>query len=193
MTSRKSLTQCLTHNIPVVTGSCWLSTVATENVNVGREWWEGPFEESAVLTHLKIIQWKRSVSGSVVFEEILMFSFVLVCFFNWKKWFCITVQFYLQFFDTSTFKKCYYWSIVGHIWGFPGVSDGKASACNAGNQGLIPRSGRSPGEGNGTHSSILAWRIPWAKEPGLDMTEQLTLSLFHVYKFFSDPFPLSAF
>ena len=149
MTSRKSLTQCLTHNIPVVTGSCWLSTVATENVNVGREWWEGPFEESAVLTHLKIIQWKRSVSGSVVFEEILMFSFVLVCFFNWKKWFCITVQFYLQFFDTSTFKKCYYWSIVGHIWGFPGVSDGKASACNAGNQGLIPGSGRCPGEGNG--------------------------------------------
>ena len=59
--------------------------------------------------------------------------------------------------------------------------------------GSTPGSGRSPGEGNGTHSSILAWRIPWAKEPGLDMTEQLTLSLFHVYKFFSDPFPLSAF
>ena len=27
-------------------------------------------------------------------------------------------------------------------------------------------SGRSPGEGNGTHSSILAWRIPWTEEPG---------------------------
>ena len=26
--------------------------------------------------------------------------------------------------------------------------------------GLIPRSGRSPGEGNG-HSSILAWKISW--------------------------------
>ena len=33
--------------------------------------------------------------------------------------------------------------------GFPGGSDGKASACNAGDQGLIPGSGRSPGEGNG--------------------------------------------
>ena len=32
--------------------------------------------------------------------------------------------------------------------------------------GLIPESGRSPGEGNGTHSSILAWKIPWTKEPG---------------------------
>ena len=27
-------------------------------------------------------------------------------------------------------------------------------------------SGRSPGEGNATHSSILAWRIPWTEEPG---------------------------
>ena len=33
--------------------------------------------------------------------------------------------------------------------GFPGGSDGKASACNAGDQGSIPGSGRSPGEGNG--------------------------------------------
>ena len=33
--------------------------------------------------------------------------------------------------------------------GFPCGSDGKASACNAGDPGLIPVSGRSPGEGNG--------------------------------------------
>ena len=32
---------------------------------------------------------------------------------------------------------------------FPGGSGGKASAYNAGNLGLIPGSGRSPGEGNG--------------------------------------------
>ena len=32
---------------------------------------------------------------------------------------------------------------------FPGGSDSKASACNAGDPGLIPGSGRSPGEGNG--------------------------------------------
>ena len=32
---------------------------------------------------------------------------------------------------------------------FPGDSDGKASAYNAGDQGSIPGSGRSPGEGNG--------------------------------------------
>ena len=33
--------------------------------------------------------------------------------------------------------------------GFPGGSDGKASVCNIGDPGLIPGSGRSPGEGNG--------------------------------------------
>ena len=33
-------------------------------------------------------------------------------------------------------------------------------------EGLIPGSGRSPGGGNGNHSSILAWEIPWTEEPG---------------------------
>ena len=33
--------------------------------------------------------------------------------------------------------------------GFPGSSAGKESACNAGDPGLIPGSGRSPGEGMG--------------------------------------------
>ena len=85
--------------------------------------------------------------------------------------------------------------------GFPGISAGKESTCNAGDRGLISGSGRFPGEGIGyplhyswaslvaqlvksppavwetrvrslgweeplekgkaTHSSILAWRIPW--------------------------------
>ena len=35
------------------------------------------------------------------------------------------------------------------MWGFPGGSDGKESACNAGDPGSIPGSGRSPGEVNG--------------------------------------------
>ena len=36
-----------------------------------------------------------------------------------------------------------------HLEGFPGGSDSKESACNAGDQGLIPGSGRSPREGDG--------------------------------------------
>jgi len=35
------------------------------------------------------------------------------------------------------------------IWGFPGGSEGRASACNVGDLGLISGLGRSSGEGNG--------------------------------------------
>ena len=50
--------------------------------------------------------------------------------------------------------------------GFPGGSEVKASACNAGDLGSIPGSGRSLEKEMATHSSILAWRIPWTEEPG---------------------------
>ena len=43
--------------------------------------------------------------------------------------------------------------------GFPGGSEGKNSACSAGDPGLIPGLGRSPGK------RILARRIPWIGEP----------------------------
>ena len=48
----------------------------------------------------------------------------------------------------------------GCIWvqmGFPGGSDVKESACNAGDLGLSPESGRAPGEGNGYHSGGAWW------------------------------------
>ena len=35
------------------------------------------------------------------------------------------------------------------LWGFPGSSTGKESVCSAGDLGLIPGLGRSPGEGKG--------------------------------------------
>ena len=35
-----------------------------------------------------------------------------------------------------------------------------ANAGDTGDAGLIPGSGRSPGEGNGTHSNHLAWKTP---------------------------------
>jgi len=39
--------------------------------------------------------------------------------------------------------------LIPFALGFPGGSVGKESACNAGDSGSIPPSGRSPGEGNG--------------------------------------------
>ena len=67
--------------------------------------------------------------------------------------------------------------------GFPGGSDGKASAYNAGDLGSIPGQGRSAGEGNGNpvQYSCLencmdggTWQAtsPWGHKK-LDTTEQL--------------------
>ena len=50
--------------------------------------------------------------------------------------------------------------------GFLGGSEDKNPSASEGDTGLIPGSGRSPGEEMATHSSILAWEIPWTKEPG---------------------------
>ena len=50
--------------------------------------------------------------------------------------------------------------------GLPCGSEGEESACNARDLGLIPRSGRSPGNGLAIHSNILAWRIPWTEKHG---------------------------
>ena len=46
------------------------------------------------------------------------------------------------------------------------VKNPPASARDLRDAGSIPGLGRSPGGGHGNHSSILAWRIPWIKEPG---------------------------
>jgi len=47
----------------------------------------------------------------------------------------------------SRWLLVYMWSLL--IWDVPGGSICKESACSAGDLGLIPGSGRSPGEGNG--------------------------------------------
>ena len=49
---------------------------------------------------------------------------------------------------------------------FSGGSDGKESTCNLGDLGSIPGWEDPLEEGMATHSSVLAWRIPGAGEPG---------------------------
>ena len=55
---------------------------------------------------------------------------------------------------------------IPYFEGFPGDSDGKEYAYNAGDPASIPSSGRPLEKGLATHSNILAWRIPWTEEPG---------------------------
>ena len=80
-------------------------------------------------------------------------------------------------------------NVINTYWGFPGGSDGKEFACNAGDQGSIPGLGRSPGEGNGNPLQYSCLENPrdreayslWDHEES-DMTERLTLSLSFKYR-----------
>ena len=50
--------------------------------------------------------------------------------------------------------------------GFPGGSDGKASACNAGDPDSIPGWEDPLEKEMATHPSIVAWKIPRTEDPG---------------------------
>ena len=78
------------------------------------------------------------------------------------------------------------YKLVQPLWktGFPGGSDSKETACNAGDLGSIPGSRRSPGEGNGNplQCSCLenamvreAWQAIVQRIAELDMTEGLSM------------------
>ena len=87
------------------------------------------------------------------FAEICLVKRFLSCF--------ITVIFYIQVYIFKfKFSSCYslifsfvftfmVYIILNFYRDFPGGSDGKEYAYNAGDPGLIPELGRSPGEGNG--------------------------------------------
>ena len=51
-------------------------------------------------------------------------------------------------------------------WGFPGGSVVKNPPANAGDVGSIPGQEDPLEEEMATHSSTLAWEIPWTEEPG---------------------------
>ena len=55
---------------------------------------------------------------------------------------------------------------TGKTIDFPGGLDGKASAYNAGDLGLIPGSEDPLEKEMAIHSSIRAWKVPWTEEPG---------------------------
>ena len=76
------------------------------------------------------------------------------------------------------------------LQGFPGDSDGKESACNAGDLGLIPGWEYPLEKRMAIHFSIPAWRISQTEEPGglqsmvshrvgYDWVTELSLSLFY--------------
>ena len=81
--------------------------------------------------------------------EFITFLRTLLQLFG--KWF--------YFLFATHYKWNYYRQILS--LGFPCGSAGKESAHSAGDLGSIPGLGRSLEKGKATHSSILAYRIPW--------------------------------
>ena len=81
------------------------------------------------------------------------------------------------------------------LWASLVVQAVKVSACNVGDLGLIPGSGRSPGEGNATHSSTLAWKIPWTEElcrlQSVGSQESDTTEQVHFYLLYPDSIGIS--
>ena len=61
----------------------------------------------------------------------------------------------------------FYIALRPEVGGFPGTSDGKESACNAGDLASIPGLREDPLEKvMAFYASSLAWRIPQTEEPG---------------------------
>ena len=68
------------------------------------------------------------------------------------------------------FLNLFFWLLVAGLWkywSFSGGSDSKELLLKCGRSRFDPWFGKIPLEmGMATHSSILAWRIPWTEEPG---------------------------
>ena len=77
-----------------------------------------------------------------------------------------TYLFFFWPYRSLSAKRCLCFLIccLGLSWGFSGGSDGKEPAGNAGDPGLIPGSGRSPGEGNGNPLQYSCLENPMDRE-----------------------------
>ena len=76
---------------------------------------------------------------------------------------CFTRKTTSSFVDKFSFSDC---TLYTWFENYFGDSDGKESACNAGDPGSIPGLEKPLEKEMKTHSSILAWRIPSTEEPG---------------------------
>ena len=87
----------------------------------------------------------RSFDKYLIFQEIARWSLKVTAHFTSPP----AVYEGSSFFTSSLTFGIFSPLILALLLGFPGSSDGKASACNARDLGSIPGSGRFPGEGKG--------------------------------------------
>ena len=95
---------------------------------------------------------KSFIVSGLTFRSLIHFEFIFVYGVRRCSNFIllhVAVQFSpAPFIEEAVFAPLYILASFVKM-GFPGGSDGKAPAHNAGDPGLFPGSGRSPGEGNG--------------------------------------------
>ena len=87
--------------------------------------------QEVLLTCQKVLDLERGPQSPPPAEEL------------WAQAFCSHHRVYLLHSSAIVFLF-----VFTRLSGLPGSLDGKQSTCNAGDLGLIPGSGRSPGEGN---------------------------------------------
>ena len=113
---------------------------------VEKQWWE---QTSLPFSQL----WKESTKLAIGFCRCSLtswgshpYSYFFVSYVMNRCWILLNV------FSASVDMITWFFFFLACLYdglGFPGGSDSKVSACNAGDQGLIPQLGRSPGEENG--------------------------------------------
>ena len=93
----------------------------------------------------------------------------------------LSVQYFtFKFWD---FYIVLYLIIYIFLLGFPGGSEGKASACDAEDSGLIPGSGRSPGEGNGNPFQYSCLENPMDRETWWPTVHGVAKSLQYLVRY----------
>ena len=123
---------------PVDRGA-WRTTVHTGSHRVRHDWSDLAAAAATCRSYSFVIKLRRRIT---VINVLKSQTSNTPYFFFWlfQNYFCLSKHYYQ---------------------GLPGGSlSGKESACNTRDLGSIPGWRKSPGEGNGNPSSILAWRIP---------------------------------
>ena len=100
-------------------------------------WSWSPDWGSVLQVSLKFLSFHSFHNLTLLLENSITYIKKIVFFSSWL----------LIFIFGNTTSQCTLAFWFG--WDFPVGSEDKASACNAGDLGLIPGLGRSPGEGNG--------------------------------------------
>ena len=101
------------------------------------------------------VRFKIQNCSSLYLNKLIILHFIPLgfCFFTWKNNRLTYFWIYSEIVKQILVLLC-------AILGFSGGSDGKESACSAGDLGSIPGWEEPLEKDMATHSSILAWRIP---------------------------------